>query len=70
MVKFNEIVWGEISKNILKEYNIPAFNKIKLGMACIDWAFNKKGMAESRVLHRPKLYGQHKRHPPMAKIKN
>lgn len=51
METFNGVVWDSIKDFFKKKFKIeiPGFSNIKLGMAGIDWAFNEKGMAESRI---------------------
>ena len=51
MEPFNGVVWDSIKDFFKKKFKIeiPGFSNIKLGMAGIDWAFNEKGMAESRI---------------------
>ena len=51
METFNGVVWDSIKDFFKKKFKIeiPGFSSIKLGMAGIDWAFNEKGMAESRI---------------------
>ena len=51
METFNGVVWDSIKDFFKKQFKIeiPGFSNIKLGMAGIDWAFNEKGMAESRI---------------------
>ena len=51
METFNGVVWDSIKDFFKKKFKIeiPGFSSIKLGMTGIDWAFNEKGMAESRI---------------------
>ncbi len=47
MEKVTGLAWEAI-KDAFK-IKIPGLSTVKLGMACMDWLFNNKGLAESRI---------------------